>query len=531
MDSNYKENRLKIDGYFTELKNKIDLLVEIYTNDNQHEPVRIDETNRARGEWIKEIDECEAHDLADLEKNDNKHIILEVKELFKRFCFIIRIHGDVFTTGRFIWRFFSTDMFLDQDQVVSFRAMLHLTEHHEFSTSLNMIKSPSNLLFALDEVALPNELITSIINKPDTVFLFANTSSLLLRISCMNIHEVERIFKLSDGQKLNKLIIKFGEGDDVAKFDSLGSMVKSRINELNLIYNSSDLFYLLELFHSNDEKAATWPRLTELKIECNTSFTRYPVLFELYPKLRKFELKVKGVCELFDKVFENASYLEELTLFASYGFEFTANCFYGLSNIRVLKLNCDYMKSYIESFEMISCLPNLEEQEIVKIKLLATVDTFPAELIKLKRLYLGFAYIKRIAPTMFDHLVDLEFLTISYAHRDFENDLFETGAPALRYFKCNCFNRVKFTTKNLSLIEEIALGSRFSGCRTQIHTTLGQSPMTNLKRLSLVDLSTDFSFHTVVVGKRLAIGAKLLCSQSRVEAKQIKERKTLCCRF
>jgi hypothetical protein len=35
----------------------------------------------------------------------------------------------------------------------------------------------------------------------------------------------------------------------------------------------------------------------------------------------------------------------------------------------------------------------------------------------------------------------------------------------------------------------------------------------------------------IVVGKRLAIGAKLLCSQSRVEAKQIKERKILCCRF
>jgi hypothetical protein len=90
MGCRMNSNRMRIDGYFTELKNKIDLHVEIYIQDNLHDPTRIDDLNKTREEWIEEIFLCQANNLVELEKNENKYMILEDEHLFKSNCFVIQ---------------------------------------------------------------------------------------------------------------------------------------------------------------------------------------------------------------------------------------------------------------------------------------------------------------------------------------------------------------------------------------------------------------------------------------------------------
>jgi hypothetical protein len=126
MSSNYRTNLFRIDSYFTELKNKIDLPVEIYIQANQHDSVRVDEINKVREEWIREIDECQEHNLAELKNNNDHHMLLEDEHLFKRFCFIIQFYGHIYKplTGLLTWRFFSTDMFLRPGQIACFESML-----------------------------------------------------------------------------------------------------------------------------------------------------------------------------------------------------------------------------------------------------------------------------------------------------------------------------------------------------------------------------------------------------------------------
>jgi hypothetical protein len=120
-------NRLRIADYFTDLKNKIDLLVEIYISDNQHDPARIDEINKVREEWIKEANECQAHDLAELEENEDKDLLIADEQLFKRHCFLIYSHADVKTTGCFTGRFISTDVYLRPGQIECFQELLKFT--------------------------------------------------------------------------------------------------------------------------------------------------------------------------------------------------------------------------------------------------------------------------------------------------------------------------------------------------------------------------------------------------------------------
>jgi hypothetical protein len=124
-----RANRMRIDGYLTELKNKIDLQVEIYIQDNQHDPTRINELNKARDEWIEEIDLCQTYNFIQLEKNENKYMILEDEHLFKNHCFVIQFFGNVLETGRFTWRFFSTDIYLRPGQIECFEAILFLAHN------------------------------------------------------------------------------------------------------------------------------------------------------------------------------------------------------------------------------------------------------------------------------------------------------------------------------------------------------------------------------------------------------------------
>jgi hypothetical protein len=120
-------NRLRIVDYFDDLKNKIDLLVEIYISDNQHDQARVDEINKAREKWVKEADECQAYNLAELEKNERKDELVTDEELFKRFCFLVHSHADVKTTGCFKGRFISTDVYLRPGQIECFQELFKFT--------------------------------------------------------------------------------------------------------------------------------------------------------------------------------------------------------------------------------------------------------------------------------------------------------------------------------------------------------------------------------------------------------------------
>jgi hypothetical protein len=124
LKSTYK---LKIVNYFDDLKNKIDLLVEIFISDNQHDPAAINEINKAREEWIKETDECQAHNLAELEKNENIDELITDEQLFKRFCFLVCSNADLQTTGCFTGRFISTDVYLRPGQIECFQELLKFT--------------------------------------------------------------------------------------------------------------------------------------------------------------------------------------------------------------------------------------------------------------------------------------------------------------------------------------------------------------------------------------------------------------------
>jgi hypothetical protein len=120
-------NKLRISNYFDDLKNKIDLLVEIYINDNQHDPTGVDEINKVREEWIKEADECQAHNLAELEQNENKDELITDDQLFKRFCFFIYSSVDLHTSDFFTQSFISTDVYLRPGQIECFQELLKFT--------------------------------------------------------------------------------------------------------------------------------------------------------------------------------------------------------------------------------------------------------------------------------------------------------------------------------------------------------------------------------------------------------------------
>jgi hypothetical protein len=124
MSSFLGKNRLQIADYFSELKATVDIHVETYIAENQHDRTEIDKLNKAREGWFKEADECEESNLAELERRENKDLNLDDKELLKRFCFIFEFHGNVLETGCFTWHFVSTDTYMSPVQIACFQAMI-----------------------------------------------------------------------------------------------------------------------------------------------------------------------------------------------------------------------------------------------------------------------------------------------------------------------------------------------------------------------------------------------------------------------
>jgi hypothetical protein len=124
MDSFFNKNRLRIANYLSELKTTVDIYVETYIAENQHDQAGIDKLNKAREEWFNEADECEASNLAELEQREDRDLELDDEKLIKRFCFIFEFYGDVLETGCFTWRFVSTDTYMSPGQIACFQAMI-----------------------------------------------------------------------------------------------------------------------------------------------------------------------------------------------------------------------------------------------------------------------------------------------------------------------------------------------------------------------------------------------------------------------
>jgi hypothetical protein len=124
MNSFLGQNRLRITDYFSELKATVNALVETYIVENQHDQAAVDKLNKARKGWFKEADECEASDLAEFEKREDRDLELEEEKLLKRFCFSFEFQGDVLETGCFTWRFVSTDIYMSPGQIACFQVMI-----------------------------------------------------------------------------------------------------------------------------------------------------------------------------------------------------------------------------------------------------------------------------------------------------------------------------------------------------------------------------------------------------------------------
>jgi hypothetical protein len=348
-----------------------------------------------------------------------------------------------------------------------------------------MIKSPSDKLFALSHVNMYREPDEPIVLHPDATFLFNNTQVLELYYF---LKTVDRVLELFGSSQLQSLTLRVHANYDIMSDYLLSSMVRSNVTTLDL-----EILNIEKLFLDDDEKEVAWPRLTELSIFC---FPKCKIPLQnpvkLYQNLRKLELFFYHDCQLFEDDFKNVSNLEELKI--ANDFKFSPNCFHGLVNLRVLELRSSNDPYFIQSFDMLSCLLNLEELDMAKIMLLTPLVKFPSGLLKLKLLQLEFVHAQCIAPTAFDHLVHLEQLIIlNDCYKTIRRNMhakpnlevchhkqdFETGAPALRYLRCDLAASVKFNTKSPILIEEKVLHCQ--GPEKQIKTMSGEQPMTHLK--------------------------------------------------
>jgi hypothetical protein len=267
-----------------------------------------------------------------------------------------------------------------------------------------MIKSPSAELFSFNQlrIVIPSQMTSPIIIHQDATFIFANTSNLRLVTYTNNLQEVASVLKVFGNSQLDTFTMEIKSNDDRLRLDSA---VQSQVNALHFTYNSSGVLNLEKLLKNEYENGAAWAQLTELTVnnsfECKIHILT-PLLFELCPQLRKLELNLTGVCKLADNVFKNANNLIELKLSAFKELKLTPDCFHGLVNIQVLELTSFHEVFSEQVFEMISSLSCLESLDISSIMLSTkTLDKFPPDLLKLRKLKLGLAHVQCISPTAF----------------------------------------------------------------------------------------------------------------------------------
>jgi hypothetical protein len=149
MNSFFGRNRLRIADYSSELKATIDIHVETYIAENQHDQPKVDEANKAREEWVREIDQCEVDNLAKLEKRKDRDLDLEDETLLKRFCFVFEFktyvsNETICFTPPLAWRFISTDTLMSPDQIACIQVMIECAEFYSSCRSERVWLSSPN---------------------------------------------------------------------------------------------------------------------------------------------------------------------------------------------------------------------------------------------------------------------------------------------------------------------------------------------------------------------------------------------------
>jgi hypothetical protein len=122
-------NRLRIVGYFDDLKNKVDVCVETFIADSYYSERKESKINQIRIEWVKEIDECEKFNLAELEKHENRHVKLDDEVLFKKFMFVFEFSCDPFYLSLINLRLVVIDAYLSPGKVECFQILMKLVEY------------------------------------------------------------------------------------------------------------------------------------------------------------------------------------------------------------------------------------------------------------------------------------------------------------------------------------------------------------------------------------------------------------------
>jgi hypothetical protein len=164
-------NKLRIADYFDNLKNKIDLLVEIYISDNQHDQVCIDEINKAREGWIKEADWCQAYNLGALEMNENKDELITEDQLFKRFCFFIYSDVDLYTSDFFTQSFISTDVYLRPGQIECFQELLKYNKIENNDLKVQTVDE-DQMIRSLDKIFVDVKKYEEVSGRLEEVLIF-----------------------------------------------------------------------------------------------------------------------------------------------------------------------------------------------------------------------------------------------------------------------------------------------------------------------------------------------------------------------
>jgi hypothetical protein len=226
----------------------------------------------------------------------------------------------------------------------------------------------------------------------------------------------------------------------------------------------------------NEESGkSAWSELTDLTLqECEMKHLS-PIVFDLFPSLRKFALVNSNKITKFGKtLFKNASGLLEMTFYSRTSIVLTAESFRGLENLQVLKLK----SVSINSFKLLDALPILQELDLTLGygASISRIEKFEASLPKLKIIKLTFARAELwIGPGAFDHLVSLERVEMVFEKG---SDVLELSSPNLRYISCRGLTLLKF---NSNLIEEIVLNE----CNNETRVETTQQYMNGFKKLTM----------------------------------------------
>jgi hypothetical protein len=94
MEVSFNSPDMIISKYFDDLIIELDIHVETLIQANHRDEELVAKINKLRQEFIEQIRECAEYNLEHLEGKSN----LSDEDMFKKFCFFIRVESDVYRT-------------------------------------------------------------------------------------------------------------------------------------------------------------------------------------------------------------------------------------------------------------------------------------------------------------------------------------------------------------------------------------------------------------------------------------------------